>query len=246
MTLTSLLHSPEDHALKWQYSTAIRFIRLVAIGIATFLPGLYVALTNFHQEMIPTDLLIAIAKAKENVPFPTIVEVLLMEVSFELIREAGIRIPGIIGNTLGIIGALILGQAAVQANIVSPILIIVVAVTGLGNFAVPNFSLAFGIRLIRFAFILAATILGFYGIAILLVIFAGFVMDMRCFGVPYYSPLAPRTRRSYDLILTWPVWKQEYRPDYLNPLREKRQPEISMKWKKEEPKYGYRRGGDGH
>ncbi len=242
-TAHALVHSPEDSALKWQYATSLRFIRLIAIIIAGMLPGLYVALTNFHQEMLPTDLLIAIVEAKENVPFPTIVEVLLMELSFELIREAGIRIPGIIGNTLGIIGALILGQAAVQANIVSPILIIVVAVTGLGNFAIPDYNLGFGIRLLRFGFIAAGAILGFYGIAILLLMFAAYVVDMDCFGVPFYSPLAPRTKRSFDLVIRWPVWMQEKRPDYLNPLQRQRQPEISRQWTQEDPENSYDKGG---
>ena len=110
VTINALMHSSEDASLKWQYTTGLRFIRFVAFATAVLLPGFYLALTTFHHEMLPTDLLIAIAKAKENVPFPTIVEVLLMELGFELIREAGVRIPGIIGNTLGIIGALILGR----------------------------------------------------------------------------------------------------------------------------------------
>lgn len=239
ISVHSLLHSPEDAALKWQYATVIRFIRILAIVMATLLPGLYVAITNFHQEMIPTDLLIAIAKAKENVPFPTVVEVLLMELSFELIREAGIRIPGIIGNTLGIIGALILGQAAVQANIVSPVLIIVVAITGLSNFAIPNFSLAFGLRLLRFVFIIAGAILGFYGIALLITVTWALIMSIKSFGVNFSSPISPKTRHSFDVFIRWPVWKQEMRPDYINTLNERRQPKISKKWTKENPNYAY-------
>lgn len=229
-TIADFLHTPEDTTLRWQYGTFIRLIRLFAFFVATMLPGMYVALTTFHGEMIPTDLLIAIAKARENVPFPTIVEVLLMEVSFELIREAGIRIPGIIGNTIGIIGALILGQAAVQANLVSPVLIIVVAFTGLGNFAIPDFSLAFGARIIRVFFIILGASLGFYGISLgILTIFA-LTVSLNSFGVPVFSNIAPKTRRSYDFLFKWPIWKQELRPDYLNPLDITRQPKISRKW----------------
>lgn len=232
VTIADFLHTPEDTWLRWQYGTFLRAIRLFALFIATMLPGLYVGLTTFHNEMIPTDLLIAIAKARENVPFPTIVEVLLMEISFELIREAGIRIPGIIGNTIGIIGALILGQAAVQANLVSPVLIIVVAFTGLGNFATPDFSLAFGARIMRIFFILLGASFGFYGISLGILILLAHLVSLNSFGVPVFSALAPKTGRSYDLFMRWPVWKQELRPYYLNPLDITRQPKISRKWTK--------------
>ena len=241
VTLPAIMHSPEDAYMRWPYGTLIRLIRFVAAFIATLLPGLYVAITNFHQEMIPTELLIAIAKAKENVPIPTIVEVVLMELSFELIREAGIRIPGIIGNTLGIIGALILGQAAVQANIVSPVLIIVVSVTGLGNFAIPNYSLALAARVSRFCFIILGALLGFYGISIGIALFVILITNIKSFGVPFFAPVAPKTKESSDLFIKKPVWQQIYRPDYLNALKQKRQAKISRQWTMEEPKYSYER-----
>lgn len=235
VTFHSLMHSPEDAALKWQVASSMRLIRLIALGIATFLPGMYIAITTFHREMIPTDILIAIAKAKENVPFPSVVEIILMEISFELIREAGVRIPGIIGSTIGIIGALILGQAAVQANLVSPVLIIVIAVTGLGNYSIPNFSLASSVRLLRFAYILAGAFLGFYGIALGIIMLMVSLVSHKSFGVPYLAPIAPKTRTSRDVILRWPIWVQELRPDYVNPLDVRRQPEISRKWAQQDP-----------
>ena len=120
-----------------------------------------------------------------------IVEILLMELSFELIREAGIRVPDVIGQTLGIIGALILGQSAVAANLVSPILVIIVSITGLGSFAIPNYDLAIAIRIIRFVFIALAAVLGFYGIAIGIFIIGGFACSMKSFGIPYFTPLPP-------------------------------------------------------
>jgi spore germination protein KA len=245
VTIIDLLHTPEDSALRWQFGTFLRAIRLFAIFVSNLLPGLYVALTNFHREMLPTDLLIAIAKARENVPFPTIAEVLLMELSFELIREAGIRIPGIIGNTIGIIGALILGQAAVQANLVSPVMIIIVAFTGLGNFAIPDFNLAFGARLMRIFYIFAGASFGFYGISLAILVSLAFMVSLNSFGVPLFSTLAPKTHKSYDLFLRWPSWKQERRPDYLNPLDITRQPKVSRKWAKAKPYTGGRSGGAG-
>ncbi len=233
-TFFALMQSPEDAFMRWPYGSLLRISRYIAATIALLLPSMYVALTNFHHEMIPTELLIAIAKAKENVPFPTIVEVLLMEFSFELIREAGIRIPGIIGNTLGIIGALILGQAAVQANIVSPVLIIVVAVTGLGNFAIPNYSLALSARLVRFLFIVLGALLGFYGITLGIALMLVLLFNTKSFGVPYFAPISPKTYKSNDLILRQPAWDQEKRPDYVNPLKDRRQPRVSRKWTEED------------
>ncbi|KUO66727.1 MAG: spore gernimation protein GerA [Gracilibacter sp. BRH_c7a] len=235
VSMHALMHSPEDAALKWQYATSLRFIRFVAVLAAAMLPALYIALTTFHREMIPTDLLIAIAKAKENVPFPTLVEILLMELGFELIREAGLRVPGIIGNTLGIIGALILGEAAVSANIVSPILIIIVAVTGLSSFAIPNYNLAFGVRITRFYFIGAGTLLGFYGISLALVAYVLMLVNLKSFGVPFISIISPRTKGSKDIIIKWPIWMQESRPDYLNSPDRRRQPKITRQWAEQDP-----------
>lgn len=230
VSITTMFHTPEDTSLRWQYGSLVRIIRLIATIVATFIPGLYVALINFHREMIPTDLLIAIAKARENVPFPTIVEVLVMEISFELIREAGIRIPGIIGNTIGIIGALILGQAAVQASLVSPVTIIVIALTGLGNFAIPDFSMAFAARISRIFFILLGAVLGFYGISLGFVALLTILANTKSFGVPLLSFWAPKVRKGNDLLIRKPVWKQEFRPDNVNPLDVRRQPDISRRW----------------
>ncbi len=245
VTVFDFLHTPEDTSLRWQFGTFLRFIRLFAFIVASLLPGLYVALTTFHREMIPTDLLIAIAQAKENVPFPTIAEVILMEMSFELIREAGIRIPGIIGNTIGIIGALILGQAAVQANLVSPVLIIIVAFTGLGNFAIPDFNLAFTARIMRLIYIFSGAFLGFFGISLAMVVSLAFAVSQNSFGVPYLSQLAPKTDKNRDLLIRWPIWMQEFRPAYTDALDKRRQPRISRKWILSKPDFGRKDGKDG-
>ncbi|KZL89666.1 spore germination protein [Clostridium magnum] len=242
VTITELLHSPEDIAVRPAYGMLLRIIRLFALFVATFLPGLYIAITNFHQEMIPTELLIAIGSARETVPFPTIVEVLLMETSFELIREAGVRVPGTLGTTIGIIGALILGQAAVQASLISPILIIIVAITGLGNFAIPNITFAFGIRIMRMLFIAAGATLGFYGISLLIVVFTILMVDMNSFGVPFLTLIAPKARKSHDLLMRKPVWQQEFRPDYLNALDVRRQPDVSGQWTTQKPEPSHEKG----
>lgn len=226
-----IMYSAEDQFLRFPYSNLLRIIRLLAMLMSLLLPGIYLAITNYHHEMIPTDLLLAILSAREKVPFPSVVEVFLMEISFELIREAGIRIPGPIGPTLGIIGALILGQAAVEANIVSPILIIVVAVTGLGSFAIPNFSAGFAFRILRFGFIILAALSGFLGITVGLILMGLWMFNAKSFGVPYFSPVAPRTSGGFaDAIFKSPVWKQEKRPDYVNAKKDRMQPDISRRW----------------
>lgn len=136
---------------------------------------------------------------------------------------------------MGIIGALILGDAAVTANIVSPILIIIVAVTGLSSFAIPNYSLAFGIRLTRFYFIAAGALLGFYGISLALVAYVLMLVNLKSFGVPFIAIISPKTKGSRDIIIKWPIWMQESRPDNLNTLDRQRQPKISRQWTGKDP-----------
>ncbi|MFZ5753296.1 MAG: spore germination protein, partial [Bacillota bacterium] len=231
-TLFSLLHSAEDYYLRMPYGNFVRLLRVVAVFIAIMTPSIYVAIITFHQEMIPTELILAIAASRETVPFPTILEVMMMELAFELIREAGVRVPGVIGNTIGIVGALILGQAAVQAGIVSPILIIVVAVTGLASFAIPNYSLSFAFRGVRFIFTLLAAGFGFFGVSAGLFLLLTTMCSMKSFGVPMLSPIGPRTKAGPDLVLRGPMWSMEERPDSLDTLDRQRQPRVSRGWVK--------------
>jgi len=229
-TLIDFISSPEDQNLKFQFANLLKIIRIVAFLITLLLPGLYVAITNYHQELIPTELLFAIVASRESVPFPIIFEILVMEFSFELIREAGLRVPSPIGPTLGIVGALILGQAAVDASIVSPILIIIVAITAIASFAIPDFSLSFHCRLLRFAYIILAYVLGFLGIAFGLFIHFLIVSSLKSFGYAYLQPFIPVTRDYKGLFLS-PAWKREHRADFLNTKRPKKQNKISMGWK---------------
>ena len=167
------------------------------------------------MEMLPADLLFAISATREIVPFPSIIEVLLMEIAFELIREAGLRVPNPIGPTIGIVGALILGQAAVQANIVSPLVVIIVALSGLCSFAVGDINLNFAIRLTRFIFIIAAALFGFYGIAATFVIGLLYIVSLKSFGVPYFAPMTPKFVSSKDTIFRRMVKNEKFRPGYL-------------------------------
>ncbi len=229
-TFFSLMHAAEDAYVRWPFGSFARLIRYVGLGLALLLPGSYVALVTYHQEFIPTDLLLAFTGAREQVPFPTVVEVLLMEVAFELIREAGIRIPGTVGTTLGIVGALILGQAAVAANIVSPILIVIVALTALGSFTIPNYPFSLSVRTLRFAYIALGSFLGLFGIMVGLFVHLALLARLTSFGVPFFAPVAPVTRGAPDHLWRGPVWEQECRPDYVDPLRRRRQPRVSRGW----------------
>ena len=225
------LSSAEDPNLKFQYANLLKFVRLVAFFITLLLPGLYVAITNFHQEIIPTELLFAIVASRESVPFPIIVEILAMEISFELIREASLRVPSPIGTTIGIIGALILGQAAVEASIVSPILIIIIAITGITSFAIPDFYLSFHLRIARFLYIIAGFLAGFLGIGIVLFGHLILLCSLKSFGVSYLAPYIPATSKNNKAYFMPPFWNREKRPDFLNSKRPKKQDRVSMKWK---------------
>ena len=225
------LSSAEDPNLKFQYANLLKFVRLVAFFITLLLPGLYVAITNFHQEIIPTELLFAIVASRESVPFPIIVEILAMEISFELIREASLRVPSPIGTTIGIIGALILGQAAVEASIVSPILIIIIAITGITSFAIPDFYLSFHLRIARFLYIIAGFLAGFLGIGIVLFGHLILLCSLKSFGVSYLAPYIPATSKNNKAYFMPPFWSREKRPDFLNSKRPRKQERVSMKWK---------------
>ena len=174
-TYIDFVASPEDSNLKPAFANFLKIIRILSIFITLFLPAVWVGITNYHQELIPTELLFSIVASRENVPFPIIAEIILMEFSFELIREAGLRVPSPIGPTIGIVGALVLGQAAVSASIVSPILIIIIAITGIASFAIPDFSFGFHVRILRFVFILIAYMAGFLGIALSSFVYLAFL-----------------------------------------------------------------------
>jgi len=229
--LVDFLTSPEDTNLKVNFANFLRSLRFLAAFITLLLPGLYVAITSFHQEILPTGLLYSILASRENVPFPIILEILLMEISFELIREAGLRVPSAIGPTIGIVGALVLGQAAVSAGIVSPILIIVVAITGISSFAIPDFSFGFHLRYFRFGFVLLGFMAGFLGISLGLFVYISLICSLRSFGVSYTTPFAPAQSSNGNGYLLSPIWKREYRPSFIASKRENDQEKYSMKWK---------------
>lgn len=228
--LISLFETSEDFALNTLFASFSRLIRLSAAFLTLVLPSFYLAISTFHQEAIPTELVLAISSARQEVPFPTWIEIIMMQGAFELIREGGLRTPGVLGTTIGIVGAIILGQAAVMAKIISPIMIIIVSVTGLASFTIPEYRLSLTFRLMNFAFLLLAANFGLVGLGMGLVLLIVYLGSMRTFGVDYLGPLAPHLSKTADSILRGPLFKMERRPDELNVQDPTRQPPISRKW----------------
>lgn len=230
-TIFDFLTTPEDLNVNFIFANFLKIIRAISYFITLLLPGLYVAITTYHGELIPTELLYSIISSRENVPFILIVEITLMELSFEIIREAGLRVPSPLGPTVGIVGALVLGQAAVQANIVSPFLIIIIAITGITSFSIPNYSLSFHLRLNRFIYIILGAVSGFFGIGIGLFLYLLTLCSLKSFGVPYLAPYAPFAKIHSNGYFLKPAWKRENRSSFLDPKDTKIQNNKSMKWR---------------
>lgn len=201
VTMFHLLHASDDTFMRWEYATFLRIIRIAGLLLALLLPGFYVALTLHHTHLVPLTLLLSIAQTRADVPFTILTEVLMMEFAFYLINEAGTRIPSQIGSTISIVGALILGQAAVSASIISPILVILIALTGLGSYAVPNYSFGLSIVLYRLLIILAGAVLGLYGILTACVGILVHLCGIHSFGVPYLAPVSPHRPHNADILL---------------------------------------------
>ncbi len=230
-TLFDMASSPEDSYLRYPYAFLTRCIRIVAMLLSLLAPAFFIAVMNYHQELLLTDILFALSRARASVPFSSFIELLLMEVAFELIKEASVRVPGPVGSSLGIVGGLILGQAAVSASIVSPITIIVVAIAGISSFAIPSYQLSFSFRFMRFVYTFAAAVAGFVGVFAVMFADALSLVATTSFGVPFASPLTPRSKgKTSSLIFSAPQWKKGLRPAYLKPTDKSDSPHISRKW----------------
>jgi spore germination protein KA/spore germination protein len=213
----NFLLTVEDHYERFQFATFLRWLRYAFLLLSLFIPAWYVASTTFHPEMIPTTLLLSFASAREKIPFPAVIEVLIMEIVFEALREAGIRLPKQIGAALSILGALIIGQASVEAGIVSAPVVIVVSITGIASFTIPQYNGAVALRMLRFPLIILASMFGIYGVLIGAMFIIGHMAKMRSFGVPYLSPAAPYSPDLKNALIRVPHWAGTHRPSYLHP-----------------------------
>ncbi len=212
------LQVSEDYYERAMIMILVRFVRLFGIAMALLAPSVYIAATTFHQEIIPTSMALSIASGREGVPFPALMEALLMIIILEILQEAGLRLPKPIGQTIGIVGALVIGDAAVKASLVSPIMVIIVGITAVSSYAIPSYDMAIAVRLIRIPLIILAGFTGFFGVSVALYGLLIHVLCLRSFGVPYFSPLAPLRIRALlqDVFAVAPLWALKRRPDLID------------------------------
>lgn len=242
MTFPQFLHASEDYYFSFLNASFVRIIRFAALHIALLLPSLYIAVITFHQELLPTDLLLSIAAGRERVPFPALVEALLMETTFEILREAGVRLPRPVGQATSIVGALVIGNAAVSAGLVSPSMVIVVALTALASFVIPTPAGSFSIRLLRFPMMFFGAFLGLFGIMTALMALLIHLCSLRSFGVPYLSPATPLDLRGFkDFFIRAPWWLMVDRPGFVA----KGEPQRQNPGQKPQPPPGSRSGKRG-
>ncbi|WP_426446349.1 spore germination protein [Paenibacillus sp. S-38] len=210
---TQFFQSSEDYYQRADFATLLRILRYLCFFITLLAPSMYVAVTSFHQELLPPELLIRLVAAREGVPFPAFVEALLMEITFEILREAGVRMPRTVGQAVSIVGTLVIGQAAVEAGLVSPSMVIVVAITAISNFVIPAFNMGISLRILRFIMMILAASFGLFGIVVCLIGIVLHLCSLRSFGVPYMSPFAPFISDDQkDSIFRLPQWAMFARP----------------------------------
>lgn len=216
--------SADDYYQRADISTLLRLLRLICFFIALIGPSIYIAITTFHQEMLPTMLLISLAAQREGVPFPAFMEALLMEVTFEILREAGVRMPRAVGQAMSIVGTLVIGTAAVDAGIVSAAMVIVVSITAIATFVFPAFSMGIPVRILRFCLMALAASFGIFGIIVGLIALVLHLCSLRSFGVPYMTPIAPiQMSDQKDVLLRVPRWMMLTRPNLISSWNNVRQ-----------------------
>ena len=214
-TILQQMNAPEDYAQHPVTASLLRGLRWAMMGITLMAPGIYIAVMNFHQEMIPSRLLLSVNKAKAEVPFNEFTETVIMLIAFDIILEAGVRMPQNIGQAVSIVGGLIVGDAAISAKVVSPVVVIVVALTVMASFTVPGNSLVRAVKLWRFLFLLAANLLGIAGVTVGLILFIIRLTGKSVLGVPYLAPLAEEHMITKDTLVRMPFRDNLRRPEYL-------------------------------
>ncbi|WP_410769920.1 spore germination protein [Fontibacillus sp. BL9] len=220
------LQTIDDYSERFIIGSLIRIIRLVALLFSLFFPSLYVSVISYNPELLPTDFAVAISGGRAGVPFPAVLEVLIMEVSMEILREATIRLPQMIGGALSIVGVLVIGQAAVSAGLASPITVVIVALTTIGSFATPAYNAAIALRMLRFPLILLAGLFGLYGVMIGTILIINHLLYLESFGIPYLFNLITGMReRLTDTMIRAPLWWMNRRPSHLHPVDATRLPD---------------------
>ena len=230
VTLMDFFSNPEDFYLPTIIASFFKLIRIFGMLFSVFATAFYVAILTFHFEVVPKDLLGPIIFSRANVPFPPVVEVLFLEVTIDLLREAGARLPTKIGQTLGIVGAIVIGQATVEAALTSNILLIIVALAALSSFTTPIYKMSNAVRILRYPFILLAAFWGGLGIYVGLIFLIAHLARLKSLGVPFLLPLYPYRKGGVTDAFVRPNYlKYDKRPWYLRPLSLKRYSPVSDK-----------------
>jgi len=220
-TMNTFFQASEDYYQSWQITSFVRLLRFVAGIMAITLPGLYISVAVYHPSMIPMLLLFKIAGARQAVPFPALFEILLMDLAFELLREAGIRLPHQIGSAIGVVGGLIIGQSAVEAGLVSPFVLIVVALTAIAGFAIPHIKMVNSFRLTKYVILFFSSILGLLGFWIGTLIILIHLVSLKSYGFPYLFPFVSGDVNGYsdlkDTIFRFPLFTMKKRPIFARP-----------------------------
>jgi len=234
ITFFSFYQTPDDYNSRWIIASFFRLMRLLSFIISISLPALYIALVSFHFEIIPIDLVFNVKSSLEYVPFPPLIEALSMQIILELLRESAIRLPSPISQTLGVVGGLVIGTAVVEANLVSNTMLVVVALTAISSFVVPDSEMGTSVRILGFPLMFAASFIGLIGIVFGLVLILIHLCKLESFGSPYFAPFAPfRSKDMKDTIYRLPMWKMSERPR--SPLPKKfRKTKNSRGWKNNE------------
>lgn len=222
-TLPMFLQAPEDYSQQFIVSSIIRYLRYTAMFVTLLLPGFYVSITTFHLEMIPTELAISIAASKEGVPFPMPVEVFIMLAAFELLVEAGLRLPRTIGQAVSIVGAVVVGQSAVQAKLLSPATVVIIALTAIASFTMPNQDFSNALRLWRFILFILGSLIGMFGLTSGLIFLIFHWSQMETYGVPYLSPfISNGSSQLMDTIVRMPLSTMKNRPKELKNINKRK------------------------
>lgn len=224
--MTVFMQSSEDYYERWTSSLLMRAVRYLALPITVLLPALYVAIITFHPNMLPTELALYVSASGARVPFPAWVETLILELVMELIREAGMRITGPLGSTIGIVGGLVIGQASVQAGLIAPLLVIIVAMTTISSFAIPSYSFATSLRIVRFGFIILSAYMGLFGIALGFCLLIAHLCSLNSMNIPYltpYSSFIVNKQDMEDTIVRHKITNLVKKPEYLKKKANRRQ-----------------------
>lgn len=216
VTIATMMSTSEDIYMRWPLGNIMRVIRYAGVILSLLLPGYFIALAMYHQGLLSTEVLSTVIQSRKMVFEPLPFEMILLLFVFQLIREAGMRVPGSVGQAIGVIGGLILGQAAVAANLASSVILIIVALSGLGNFCIPDYSTQISASYFRIAFVLAAWMGGLLGLVAAFMLFIGYISNLKSFGVPFLAPYAPKTYAKRPFILRGKIGLHHRGEDYLN------------------------------